>query len=35
MSKHDQLFLYSTKSILVKALVVASGIITSTSSQAQ
>jgi hypothetical protein len=35
MSKHDQLFLYSTKSILVKALVVASGVITSASAYAQ
>ena len=34
MSKHDQLFLYSTRSILIKALVVASGVITSVSLQA-
>ena len=35
MGKRNQLFLYSTKSILIKTLVVASGVITSVSSQAQ
>ncbi len=35
MGKSNQLFLYSTKSILIKTLVVASGVITSVSSQAQ